>query len=420
MVNSQRKAYRYEDMPIGITIRHAEMDRAEFSTQAAQDFLYEKFCIVGKQLICDLIEYYTKYIIFSDERIYTLLAVWTLGTYTYSIFRVFPYIALRSATKQCGKSRTLDVMSLICFNADPRLTSPTEASLFRNIDKNGGTILLDEIEGLKNDKDRLSSVLAVLNTGFEQGGYVSRMERRGNKFVEIKYESYAPKALAGINKLADTLESSAIIIYLKRKRVDEPVQRFSRIRLQREVQPLKDHIYIWALQNAGKLADIYNHTVSSFKGLDPLGDRDRDLWEPLVSIALALHSGCVTDNQVLNNLISLSGDFGDIKIETEEESVMRLVGKLEACLGDRNSIHITPTELRQFLLDNGTIIGSEKALAQRLAPLGLNSKSTWNSDTKKSMRAYELTREVLEDLKARFTRHSPVSNCAKTVDKCDA
>ena len=38
----------------------------------------------------------------------------------------------------------------------------------------------------------------MLNVGFERGGVVTRLEKRGDRFVEEPYEVYAPRVLAGI------------------------------------------------------------------------------------------------------------------------------------------------------------------------------------------------------------------------------
>ena len=53
-----------------------------------------------------------------------LVAVWIDGTYLYQAFEYFPYLVLRSPEKRCGKSRTLDLISLLGFNAHPPTAAP--------------------------------------------------------------------------------------------------------------------------------------------------------------------------------------------------------------------------------------------------------------------------------------------------------
>ena len=47
---------------------------------------------------------------------------------------------------------------------------------------------------------------------------VTRLERRGERFVEEPYEVYAPRVLAGITGLKDTLEDRALPLFMLRKR----------------------------------------------------------------------------------------------------------------------------------------------------------------------------------------------------------
>ena len=91
-----------------------------------------------------------------------------------------------------------------CFNASPVTAHPTEAQLYRSAARTGGVQLFDEVETLRGDKDRFDALITVLNVGFERGGVVTRLEKRGERFVEEPYEVYAPRVLAGIAGLKDT------------------------------------------------------------------------------------------------------------------------------------------------------------------------------------------------------------------------
>lgn len=183
---------------------------------------------------------------FRDKRVPLLLAVWTLGTYCYRIFRVFPYLALRSPDKRCGKSRVLDELSLLAFNASPRLVHLTESIVFRSPSRNGGTMLLDEVEALKNaDKENYAGLLATLNSGFERGGSVPRNEKTAaGNFQQTNFDTYCPRALAGIKKTADTLEDRSVMFTMQRKLAREKTERFSPSRLESEAQALRDRCYL--------------------------------------------------------------------------------------------------------------------------------------------------------------------------------
>lgn len=76
-----------------------------------------------------------------------VLALWAIATHLVDCFDSFPYLSLSSPLPRCGKTRLLEVLELLC--ARPwRGTAPTEAALFRFIEANRPTLLLDEVEGL--------------------------------------------------------------------------------------------------------------------------------------------------------------------------------------------------------------------------------------------------------------------------------
>src|SRR6185436_510195 len=148
-----------------------------------------------------------------------------LGTWCYRGFRVYPYLSMRSAEKRCGKSRLLHLLSRVTFNASPVTAHPTEAQLFRSAARTGGVQLFDEVETLRGDRERFDALISVLNVGFERGGVVTRLERRGRGFVEAPSEVYCPRVLAGIAGLQETLEDRSLPLFMFRKRRDEPVTR---------------------------------------------------------------------------------------------------------------------------------------------------------------------------------------------------
>lgn len=408
MVNSDRELFPTDQMPSPYAVYETGLDRSSFSREGIQKYVYNSLQVDGLELINELASYFKNYIVFEDERLYTLFSLWSIGTYCYTIFRVYAYLSLRSASKECGKSRALDLLSLVCFNADPRTTAPTKATIFRGTARHSGTLILDEIENLTSVNDTDSSVLDVLNSGFEQGGYVSRMEQRGNNFIQIKYSTYSPKALAGINKLADTISGRCITVYLMRKRRDVSVKRLSPARLRAELQPLRDKISVWCLSNAASVARIYFEEIAHNNSLNCLGDRDRDLWEPLISIATVIEGDATECNDLINSMVSLAVDSSQDKYQAEDEQALRLIGRLEQILGEEDTLEITPTDLLEAIKGNKGFslspIQNTKVLAGRLATIGMKSVSKWDTTEHKAKRVYTISREGINDLKARYLR----------------
>jgi hypothetical protein len=116
-------------------------------------------------------------VIFTHGCVPTVLALWLMGTYCYALFNYFGYVWLTSLGPGCGKSLLAKILSMVAFNATPPLVDPTPATVFRDIEANGSTFILDEVENL--DPEKKGELLGILNAGFERGAQVRRMTPRG-------------------------------------------------------------------------------------------------------------------------------------------------------------------------------------------------------------------------------------------------
>lgn len=413
LVNSDQELLTLDQLPEGLAPKNNGFDLCRFSKDGIIRFLSggEES---GSELLLDLRSFFTRFAVFRDRRVALLLAAWTLGTYCYRVFRVFPYLALRSPDKRCGKSRVLDLLSLVAFNASSRVVHPTEAQLFRGPSRNGGTLLLDEVEALgRTDKDAYKGLLSVLNSGFEQGGSVSRetKDALGN-FHGASFETFCPRALAGINKTADTLEDRSIIIVMQRKLAREKTERFSPSRLEHETQALRDRCYIWALAHAETLAAVYDKADEYFTALDSLDDRARDLWEPLVSItAVADVERGDGQKTLTDELTALARDLCQVRDGAAEDSTaVQVVKALQLIVAQQRhgglfqgteAVPFTPTELASLLKEKLSWEKlSTKTLASLLNPLGLFSQQTRHDE--KVFRAYLLHEKDLSELYERY------------------
>jgi hypothetical protein len=139
------------------------------------------------------------------------------------------------------------------------------------------------VETLRGDKDRFDALITVLNVGFERGGVVTRLEKRGERFVEEPYEVYAPRVLAGITGLKDTLEDRSLPLFMLRKRRNEPVARLNRA-TDAEAQALRDRCAPACLARIGDILGAYDLAPGALER-DAIDDRAVDLWTPLLAIA---------------------------------------------------------------------------------------------------------------------------------------
>ena len=405
LVTSERRLVTASDLPQDVHLETRGFDLCRFSKEGIVRFLGGA-TEYGHGLLRKLEQFFGRYVIFRDARVSLLLAVWTMGTYAHRVFRVFPYLALRSPTKRCGKSRVLDLLSSAAFNASARILNPTEAQLFRGPSKNAGSLMLDEVEHLRGNKETFQAVLQVLNSRYERGGVVTRLEKtREGKYEEVRFPTYAPLALAGISRLAETLEDRAILIFMARKTRAEKVERFSPGRLEAEAQALRDACYIWALTHAADLAEVYE--ADAFPGLDVLDDRARDLWEPLISIALladAEDKGAGDRTEFARTLAELAADLSGVRDEGDT-TLNKLIGALAGIRKEEDRETFTPSELLKFLKPMGfDWVRSTRHLAGLLNPLGLVARSDkiLVEGERKTVRHYYLDSDTLEDLRCRY------------------
>ena len=123
-------------------------------------------------LLREIEELILRYIALPQSKLATLIAVWIASTYLYIQFEYFGYMALRSATPACGKSKLLCLIAGLSKGNSPVLTMPTASVLFRTLRK---VLILDEVDHLRNqNKEAFGDVIAILNSGFER----SRSEER--------------------------------------------------------------------------------------------------------------------------------------------------------------------------------------------------------------------------------------------------
>jgi Protein of unknown function (DUF3631) len=210
--------------------------------------------------------------------VYLPLAVWVVATYVSNAFDTFPYVALLSPAKRCGKTRVLEVLELICARAW-RGTSPTSAALYRMMGTSP-TLLLDEMEPLRGKQvsEMQKAILAVLNAGHRRGATIPRCDGPKN---EVKhFPVYGPKAFAVIGRLPDTLSDRSICITMQRKTEPQVIERFLFTRASMDALPLKEMLAAWAQEHEEDVRTAY----TQMPDLGFLIDRDADLWMPLFAV----------------------------------------------------------------------------------------------------------------------------------------
>ena len=157
-------------------------------------------------------ETFKQYIDFPNPIYSSLITLWVMGTYVFPIFDCYPYLYL-GGMRESGKSKILDILYRTCFN--PELSAnASPSSLFRIVERNLSTILLDEGESLTG-REANPELRLLLQAGYKKAtGIVTRTQPDSLKTE--RFRVYSPKAIASINPLDPTLAERCIsVIMLK-------------------------------------------------------------------------------------------------------------------------------------------------------------------------------------------------------------
>jgi len=232
----------------------------------------------GGTLLRALEEHFTRYAIL-EKGLPLVLALWSLATHLFVGFDTFPYLAITSPAKRCGKTRTGELLEFVCANPESTVEiSP--AALFRLVHEMRPPLILDEAESLSGRGETTEALRAILNAGYRKGKKVRRSAKKsedGTYNVEA-FETFCPKVITLIGNLPDTLSDRCIPIRMKR-RTSEILARFRFSTAQKEAAPVKAKMTAWAAANMNQVKDYYLNNDLLF-----ISDREAELWLPLFSV----------------------------------------------------------------------------------------------------------------------------------------
>lgn len=275
LVTSSRKIIRFDDLEqYRIKVRNDNLPMSMLNSQVAVEYTQGKVVDL-KRCLDRIVAHIKKYVILQEEKFYTYLGLWVIGTYMYGAFRYYPYLWI-NADKGSGKSRVMEVICPLAFNG-LMSTNQTQATVFRSVDADGCTLFIDEFEKMNDDMQQ--GILTVLNGGFNiDSGKTSRMERQGDTYVRKTFNSYSPKVFAGISEISDVLQDRCVKIRMLKKNKDEHVARYKvDDQLKAFIEALCGDLYVCALNYAAEIKALYDTNVIEFP--EQLSDRECDIWE---------------------------------------------------------------------------------------------------------------------------------------------
>jgi hypothetical protein len=122
-------------------------------------------------------------------------------------------------------------------------------------------------------------IRGLLNAGHRRGAVAGRCVVKGKIVVTEEIPAYCAVALAGLGDLPDTILSRSIIVKMRRRAPDEPVEPYRRRIHQPQGERLRKRLEAWSATVVERLRE----TIPDMP--EGVADRDADVWEPLISIA---------------------------------------------------------------------------------------------------------------------------------------
>ena len=135
----------------------------------------------GDGLLDEVHKFLCGYVIFPSAAAAVTATLWAAHTHLVSEFESTPRLALLSPEKQCGKSRVLELLELLCAGAET-LSDATPAYLYRRIGAGPVTILLDEADAIwkRGKSDETAEALrSIVNARHRRSATVGRVEMNG-------------------------------------------------------------------------------------------------------------------------------------------------------------------------------------------------------------------------------------------------
>ena len=288
------------------------------------------------------------------------LALWVLHCYCFSAARRTPYLAITSAEVECGKTRLLEVLERLVPN--PWLTERTSpAALVRTLAVDTPpTLLLDESDtAFSADKEYAEALRNVLNSGYRRNGSAVLCVKQSGDWVVKRFNTFGPKAIAGIGTLPTTVASRSISIRLQRRAPGETVEDFYEDEAEEIAAPLRIQATAFAEERGAELEKARRPVI-------PPGLRDRagECWRPLFAIADAVGEGW--PERARKAAVNLAGPAAD-----EASHRIRVLADIHQVFAERDTETLFSSVLAEALNEVETSPWAEWSRGRGLSPTTL-------------------------------------------------
>jgi Protein of unknown function (DUF3631) len=240
-------------------------------------------------------------------------ALFALHAHCLDAARTSPLLAISAPTHGCGKTTLLRVMAALV--PSPLFVSDiTPAALYRTVNTENHTLLIDEAHSLLLGNGRLQR---LLNAGHCRDGAAVA---RADGFFDL----WCAKIVALIGELPASLGDRALRIHLKRKRAGEDVTPLAAVAVN--LQELAERAARWSAQHIDQIAaadpimpeSVINRTADNWRALVAIADVAGGRWPEL---ARRLANAAANAEEDDRSVIALLRNVRTVFLEMREDRV---------------------------------------------------------------------------------------------------
>ena len=333
----------------------------------------------------------------------TAVVLWIVHTHAHDEARISPYLWLWSPVKGCGKSNLLGFMKVL-VHRPMGCTFITAAVLYRSIQANKPTLLIDEVDKFLNSNPELRG---VFQDGHRRGGSVPRCVQGPNgTFTVVDFPTWAPRVMAGLNRLPAEITDRTIklVLQMVTREEQDTIEDFDEMEIGNQQYDLKRKIVRWVEDHRDNLATNWKPELPA---LHP--PRLRDNWRAFA--AIADEAGGAWPERVRLACVELS-----ISKENDRDDGLDMLRCIKAIFDERISDRIRSQDLLEKLnemedqrwpsYNDGQWPIKPAQVAEVLSPFSIKPSQIWFGPRQSRVQARGYMRESFEKAWNRYLQAS--------------
>ncbi len=216
----------------------------------------------------------------------SVLALWILHTYTFQAAHFTPYLNIYSPLEESGKSTCMAILRSFC--ADAWWASGVSPAIFKKrVSVGHPTVLLDNWQTVFRGSDKNQFTGFLLN-GCDQARDVASFDHLSETSTANLWQTFCPKAFAGLESLPPSLARHSIPIVLQRRKPQEIVKSTFNLLVPKSTGKLTSWMQRWATDHEERVATTFDGYELEGPILPGLSPHQQNCARALLALAEAI------------------------------------------------------------------------------------------------------------------------------------